>query len=281
MTAPETTAVATTNGAEKKLNPADKLREKLSRLVPMMTEITGDKQYGQRALHLLILCANGNPDLHLCTEASLAASMLKVAQWGLDIGETAHIVPFNVNTAPKGQPKKWEKRAQAIPDYRGLMQLATDRFTGSVREFLPPRVVRAGDDFEYSYGLEETLHHIPAEAAKRGAITGAYVVAVKSMNVRTFAYMSITEIEAIRARSKSWGPDTVADCPEWYALKTVVRNFCSKLPKKGRKLMEAMAEDPEIPDADYSEVERQRAIGAPVETDLSHMDEEREEVEAA
>lgn len=239
-------------GRVAKQSPADVLREKLSPLIPMMTKITGDKTYGERALQLLVLCANGNPDLHKCTQASLAASLMKVAQWGLDIGETAYVVPFNVKVSKRGEADEWEKRAQAVPAYTGLMLLAKD--SGSVREFLPPRIVYQNDEFSRSYGTDEHLHHVPVNSAKRGPMIGAYVVAVKSMNVRTFVYMELAEIEAIRKNSKQWGPDKVKECPEWYALKTVIRHFTNKLPKKGRKLLDALAADPDVPDGEYEMV---------------------------
>ena len=43
--------------------------------------------------------------------------------------------------------------------------------------------------------------------------------------------LTLEEIEAVRAKSKSWGPSKVRECPDWYALKTCVRRLVKLLPK--------------------------------------------------
>lgn len=262
MTQPETTAVAT--------RPSDKLSTALTPVVENIFGMTRNREYAQRAFQATMLAALNNPELYDCTPASMTTAVLRIAQWGLDVGVTAHIVPFNVNVAPKGQPKRWEKRAQAIADYRGLIQLALDGHI--IRACRPPRVVYEGDFFEYSYGLNEELKHRPCPASRRGAIIGAYVVTVMPFHAQTFTYLPIEDIELRRAKSKQWGPDQVKMCPDWYAMKAVVRAHFDKMPKKSPRLAMALTEDAsegeasEIADAEVVAIGPSTEGGAPALT---------------
>src|SRR5690349_9373752 len=51
-----------------------------------------------------------NPDLLICSRASVVVAISKVAQWGMEIGRTSHLVPF------KGV-------CEAIIDYKGLIEM--------------------------------------------------------------------------------------------------------------------------------------------------------------
>lgn len=179
----------------------------------------------RRVMATVAVAARTNPDLLKCEAWSIVTAVAKIQQWGLEIGETAHLVPFKGKVTP-------------IADYKGLAHLL--RVSGAVRH-LETRCVYEGDEFEYEQGLEPKLRHVPStDVAKRGKLRGAYVVIRLPFGQSSFEYMPIEDIEAIRKQySKQWGPDKVKECPAWYAKKTVVRQAAKLLPKTG-KLAEAM-----------------------------------------
>lgn len=204
----------------------DPVREKIAPMLPP------DVEY-ERVVAAAGLAARQNPDLLKCTPASLVDSVVRILQWGLEIGVTAHLVPFNVNVGTKQQPK-WEKHAQPVADYKGLAELMIA--SGAVRH-VEARVVHARDHFEYEYGLNARLEHRPA-TGDRGAITAAYVVLRLPFGRDAFEVMTVDEIEAIRNQySKQWKTGVL---PSWYAKKTVVRQ-ASKLVPKNPRLRKALA----------------------------------------
>ena len=183
-----------------------------------------------RVVAALRLEAMKNPQIADCTPASLIQSIGRIMQWQLEIGVTAYIVPFK-------DRKKGITEAVAVMGYTGMAELMVA--SGAVRA-VQAKPVHANDFFEYEQGLTPTLRHIPdAHLATRGPLIGAYcILRVRGGDV--FDFMGIDEIEAIRAKSKQWGPDKVRDCPDWYAVKTIVRRT-SKLVPKTPRLARALA----------------------------------------
>ncbi len=188
-----------------------------------------------------------NPDLLQCTPASIMLSLRQVAQTGLQIGRTAHLVPF-------------KDTCTFIPDYTGLIELAiaTGRVVG-----IRTRCVYDGEAFEY---YEDTagpvLKHQPKLSGNGGKIVGAYAIADLRFGRFKVEFMNVDEIEAIRRKSKSWKN---GELPDWYGRKTVVRKLCKTLPQNA-KLQQALrfddADPEEIPDGQYSAVEPPKQIGS-------------------
>ncbi len=178
--------------------------------------------------------ARQNPAILECTPASIIDAVSRVLQWGLEIGLTAHLVPFNTNVGTKAAPK-WAKICTPIADYTGLAQLMVN--SGAVRH-VETRVVYEHDDFRYSYGLNSELYHVPTrDTEKRGRIVAAYCILRLPFGTSSFEVMPVEDIEEIRQnKSKQWksGP-----LPAWYARKTVVRQ-AAKLVPKNRKMAEAL-----------------------------------------
>lgn len=230
------TAIATTNGNGGL--PALLGKEKAQAMIaPFLPE---GVSYDRVVAAAQIAAAN-NPEIMQCTPASIVLSVAKIMQWGLEIGETAHIVPFNVNVAPKGQTKQWEKRATPIADYKGLAQLMiASKCVRHVEAFC----VHENDGFEYQQGSEARLWHSPVSDPKaRGKLKGAYVILHLPFGVKVFDYMAIEDIDEIRhSRSKQWKEGA---CPRWYAKKTVVRQASKLVPKDPRlaKVFAVMEQD--------------------------------------
>lgn len=207
------------------------------------------------------------PELLACTPSSLLMGITRGLRAGLELGETWHLLTFKNSemTAQAGRPIY---ECTGTADYKGLAQLMIA--SGAVR-YVDPQVVREGDAYEETLGLEKTLVH--RHGATRGKIVRAYVILTLPFGLKDFLSMSIEEIDAIRLRhSKQWKK---GECPEWYAKKTVIRQIAKLLPKSPRlkavfgaieqdeqaEVMEGVPED--VPAAEFEEV-----------LDVSHMVEE-------
>lgn len=270
MTTPEqsqTTAVARRAASPvQALFQADSARRLIEPLLPRDVSV-------DRLVAEVQLAAAQNPEILQCSGASIVQSVARILTWGLDVGITAHLVPFNVNVAGKGQPKRWEKRCQAIMDYKGLAELLLA--SGAVRS-VEARCVYEGEHFVFQHGLTPRLEHDPL-AGQRGALRGAYAVIRLPFGHVVMEWMPIADIDAIRERySKSWreGP-----CPPWYAKKTVLKQAAKTMPKSPRlrQMFERIAEDeagvPEaeiaiVPAVDDASEERAALVparGAPID----------------
>lgn len=256
-----TVAAPSTNAAtlNQIISESDKNQEKLGawlpKLGPELAKILPRGYSAERMVKLALAEAQKTADITLCTKESVALSLMRIAQWNLDVGVSAYLVPFNVNIAKRGEADRWIKVCTAVPDYRGLIQMAKQ--AGVVRDIFA-REVWAGDEFDYAYGTERFVKHKPTEdPTKRGALRGAWLEIRLpfdglSKNSWTFDFMPIADIEAIRAKSKSWGPEKKRYCEPWYARKSAVRHFLNQQPKMGTVLDEALAD----PDSDAEALER-------------------------
>lgn len=162
------------------------------------------------------------PKLLECDQKSLLACIMTCASLGLEpdqfLGQ-AYLVPFYNKHAGRME-------AQLIPGYRGYIALA--RRSGEVQS-VSAQVVYMNDFFELKFGLNERLDHVPAEG-ERGEVRGAYVVFKYKDGSHSFDYMPKSEIDKVRARSKSSenGP-WVTDYPEM-AKKTVIKRHAKLAP---------------------------------------------------
>ena len=95
--------------------------------------------------------------------------------------------------------------------------------------------VRAGDEFHYEFGRNETLKHIPAPNAERGEIEYFYAYANMKNGGFAFQVMHISEIEKVRndysisykfdQKGSIWSKHFEA-----MALKTVIKKLIKYLP---------------------------------------------------
>jgi recombination protein RecT len=163
------------------------------------------------------------PELWECDPVSVARAVVEAAQLGLEptgsIGG-AHLVPF-------WNKKTGRKEVQLILDYRGVVQLA--RRSKEVSR-VEARVVRRDDEFDFAYGLEPRLHHVPSLVEDPGPLAYVYAVAIFADGSRQFDVMSAAQVEAVRQRSraKDDGP-WVTDYFEM-AKKTILKRLAKLLP---------------------------------------------------
>jgi recombination protein RecT len=185
----------------------------------------------ERVARLGVAACTRDPKLAECEPLTIMGSLLQCATLGLEpntpLGH-AWILPYY-----NGRTKRME--AQLIVGYQGMMELS--RRSGQ-QASLRAHVVREGDDFDYSLGLDLTLHHRPAADRVAAAMTHVYAVAkLKEPGADPLIeVMSRAELEAHRDRFAPrnrdkrlvgpWASDFEAMC-----LKTVVRRLFKWLPK--------------------------------------------------
>ena len=89
---------------------------------------------------------------------------MQAGELGLEVGGLlgeAYLVPFN-NKVKHGNTERWEKQAQCIPGYKGLIKLA--RQSGEI-ESVSARL-HGVDKFSVDLGTDE-IHHMPDYEGER------------------------------------------------------------------------------------------------------------------
>ena len=178
----------------------------------------------ERMARMCITVVQKNPGLLACTRQSLFGAMMTAAELGLypDVSVLGHayFLPFKV----KGVPT-----VTFVAGYKGLIDLA--RRSGHVTSIMAYEVLD-GDDFDYAYGTEPFINHVPSRESTDGReLTFVYAMAkLRGEKQAQFIVMSREQIESVRKRAPrgNSGP-WVEHYPEM-AKKTAVRRLCKYLP---------------------------------------------------
>ena len=170
------------------------------------------KQVSQeRMFQLAVSAYNQTPELAKCTPVSVLSCILKCAALGVEPSAVdnlgrAYILPYN-------NRKTGCTEAQMILGYKGMIDLA--RRSGEIQD-ISARAVYEGDFFEYEFGLNEQLKHVPAQDNERtpNKLTHVYMVCHFKDGGHYIDVMTRSQVDAIRARSKAgssayspWSPD--------------------------------------------------------------------------
>jgi recombination protein RecT len=103
---------------------------------------------------------------------------------------------------PKGGPRA-DKPVEPMPHvsgYRGFMALALN--SGQITS-INVQAVHRNDRFDYAYGLDERLEHVPAEG-DRGDVTHFYAYVKLKEGGHHFEVLPRAEVDAVRDRSESY-----------------------------------------------------------------------------
>lgn len=212
--------ISTTN---KGVDPYRKAQSYLKAMIPAIKEALPKSKglEAERLTRMTLTTLKTNPKLLECSIESLLGCCLQSAQLGLEpnLLGSCYFVPY------KGQ-------VSFQIGYKGLIDLVTRK--GEVIN-LVAQEVREGDLFEYEYGRNETLKHIPAAHSDRGEIKYFYAYANLKNGGFAFQVMHLSEIEKIRdnysvsykfdKNNSIWGKHF-----ESMALKTVIKRLIKYLP---------------------------------------------------
>lgn len=209
-----------TGTAVAKSNP---IREQLEKMAPSYAKLLPKSYPVDRLITGAMVAVTTNPALAKCTPLSIATSLAKVAQLGLDVGDTAHLVPFGSD-------------ATCVVDYKGLVKLMCDAGARKVEA----REVREGDTFRYQYGSDPRLEHTPSTKGG-GRVTHYYAVVWLRGGVTQFEVMTAEEVDTLRARySRQWKGENPGP---WYGRKTLIRRLAKYVPKTPRLALALDQED--------------------------------------
>lgn len=163
-----------------------------------------------------------NPLLQKCTQMSVYGAIIQSSQLGLEIGVLgqAYLVPYR-----NGKTGQYE--AQLIPGYKGLIGLA--RRSGEVTS-IETHIVYERDTFELKLGIDSNLTHVPYLDGERGSPKLVYGVAKFKDGGYHLEWMPMSEVEKIRARSKSRDNGPWVTDYDQMVRKTLIRRMCNYLP---------------------------------------------------
>lgn len=194
----------------------------------------------ERFARLVTIEIRKNPKLSSCSFPSIVGAMLQGVQLGLEPGPLGHVffVPY-WNNKTRGN------ECQLQVGYQGLIELA--RRSSAVSHIFAD-VVYERDEFTFHYGSGQQLRHKPSFTGDRGKPVASYMFVRFSDGAEHFHVMSIEEINAIMARSKSRdkaGNVTGPWATDWaeMAKKTVLRRGIKYVPKSVEEIRKVIAAD--------------------------------------
>jgi len=203
--------------------PINNFRGVLEKMKPQIQLALPRHVSPDRMLRIVLTTVQRTPKLLECTRESLLGCIVQCAQLGLEpdglLGH-AYLIPFFNN-------RQNQHECQLIVGYKGLLKLA--RQSGEIAS-ISARVVHEKDVFEFEYGLEEKLRHIPSMDEDPGPLLYAYAIFRLKDGATHFDVMSFREIEAIRKRSKSGNNGPWVTDFEEMAKKTVLRRASKMSP---------------------------------------------------
>lgn len=189
LTARVQTAGDTAKEAEKLPALIERQGPEIERALPVHLKLNAE-QYVRAALTLI----KQTPALATCNPRTILGGMMTAAQLGLEFGPLGHayLVPFKNNG---------RQEAQFILGYKGIIDLCWR--SGNLASIVA-REVCENDEFDFEYGLADSLHHKTDPRKERGPAYAYYGMAKFKDGGHTFVVLGMPEVNVHRARSKSW-----------------------------------------------------------------------------
>jgi recombination protein RecT len=195
------------------------LERQMAPLAPRFAEVLGQTMPVERLMRTIMISVERLPKLLECDRQSIFNAAMSAACLGLEVdGVTgqAYLIPF------KG-------KAQLVIGYKGINTMVARSgitITGGV--------VRDGDLFEYGFGSDAFVRHVP-QLGNKGRIIAAWAVAAARGRPDIVAVMGIDDLLAVKSRAPGaqrsdspWNDPTIgfpAMCE-----KTVKRRLARSLP---------------------------------------------------
>lgn len=218
----------------RELKPIDSVRVTLDKLKPQLEAALPRHLTVDRLVRVAMTAVQNTPKLLECDRQSLWSAIMSCATLGLEpdgiLGQ-AYLIPF-------------AGKVQFIPGYKGLISLA--RNSGDVTS-IQAQAVYSNDEFEYEYGINEKLKHVPAQG-DRGTVTHFWAMAKFKDGGHHWDVLTLAEVEKIRNNSSGYkSAVTMAkkynkplstpwnDHFDEMAKKTVIRRIAKYLPLSVQK----------------------------------------------
>lgn len=187
-----------------------------------------------RFLQSAFTAIRNNPVLLECTPESVKLALMEAAKLGLEIDVMGHcyIIPYNKKQYVNGREQKY-KEAQLQVGYKGLLELV--RRAGFIANIVANEVYEK-DAFEFEYGLQERLRHVPYMGPERGEAVAFYAYARFRDGGHSFVVMSRAEMESIKKKNAKKNYNTGELYGTWIdhfngmAKKTVIKQLIKYMP---------------------------------------------------
>lgn len=198
--APANTAGAIQKAKEAKAaRPADRastMKAYITRMKGEIAKALPSVMTPERFTRIVTSAISTTPQLAQTTPQSFLGAMMTAAQLGLEpntpLGQ-AYLLPYK---------NHGRLECQFQLGYKGLIDLA---YRSGQVTIIQAHEVRENDEFSYSFGLEPTLHHVPARG-DRGNVICYYAMFRTKDGGFGFEVMSREDVEAhARQYSKSYG----------------------------------------------------------------------------
>ena len=192
----------------------------------------------ERFTRMVMTALSNNRTLLQCTPKSFVGAMMTAAQLGMEpntpLGQ-AYLIPYKNHGTLE---------CQFQLGYKGLLDLA---YRSGEVTIVQAHTVYANDEFEYSFGLSPTLHHVPAKT-DRGEPVFYYAVFQTKSGGYGFEVMSV---EDVRQHAIKYSKAYSSSSSPWktnfdeMAKKTVLKRCLKYAPLKS-DFARAVAQDATI-----------------------------------
>lgn len=192
----------------------------------------------ERFTRMVFTALSTNPQLQQCTPASFLGAMMQAAQLGVEpntpIGQ-AYLIPYR---------NKGKLECQFQLGYKGMIDLAYR--SGDIKD-IQAHEVYENDLFEYEYGLEPKLRHVPA-IKNRGDVIMYYAVFHMTNGGYGFEVMSKEDIIQHAKKTSQSFSSSYSPWNKYFdemAKKTVIKKALKYAPVK-TEFVRAIAADETI-----------------------------------
>lgn len=207
-------AVAPARHGETVFDLIKKMEGEIKRALPKQISV-------ERFTRVVITAIRQNPKLQTCSQVSFLAAMMQSAQLGVEpntpLGQ-AYLIPYG-------------REVQFQLGYQGLLSLA---YRSGEYKSIYAKEVYKNDKFEYEYGLEEKLIHVPADEPE-GEPT--YYYAVYHLKNGGYGFVVMSRDQVIKHKDKYSAAVKAGKNSPWYtdfdsmAKKTVLKQLLKYAPK--------------------------------------------------
>ncbi len=178
----------------------------------------------ERFTRIAVSAISGNPKLQQCDPMTFIGAMMTAAQLGLEpntpLGQ-AYLIPYW-----NGKARRMECQFQI--GYNGMIDLA---YRSGRISSTQAHVVHENDTFEFNYGLDPALSHVPA-MGDRGGPVAVYAICLIKDGGSVFKVMSWDEcMQHGQKYSKSFSSGPWQTNPEEMAKKTVLKAVLKYAPR--------------------------------------------------
>lgn len=254
--------------AARPADPSSTMKAYITRMKGEIAKALPSVMTPERFTRIVTSAISTTPQLAQTTPQSFLGAMMTAAQLGLEpntpLGQ-AYLLPYK---------NHGRLECQFQLGYKGLIDLA---YRSGQVTIIQAHEVRENDEFSYSFGLEPTLHHVPARS-DRGEVICYYAVFRTKDGGFGFEVMSREDVETHAKRySKSYGGSFSPWSTNFdeMAKKTVLKKCLKYAPLKS-DFVRAVASDETI----KTELAPDMTEVAPVEVDYT-VDPETGEVTEA